>query len=356
MPEQPLEDRTEAPTEKRRQEARSRGNIAKSTEINSALVLLAGLLLLKFFGPWMLKNMSGFVIHTFELISNPKVDSTFFTQLFIESIKATFIICFPVCLGILVIGVFANIIQVGFLFTMQPLIPKFEKINPLSGAKRLFSLRSFIELIKNLLKLTIIGAVAFITVKGEFDKFIGLGDTTVNAMFVFMLNVSYNVVFRIALILIILAILDYAYQRYETERGLKMTRHELKEELKQTEGDPQIKARIRALQREMARRRMMQEVPKATVVVTNPTHIAIAIRYEPLEMDTPKVVAKGKRLIAEQIKKLAQEAGVPIVENKPLARAMYDKVNVGEDIPVEFFAAVAEILAYVYKLKKKVAA
>jgi flagellar biosynthetic protein FlhB len=172
----------------------------------------------------------------------------------------------------------------------------------------------------------------------------------------FLLSISYKVIFRIALVLVFLAILDYLYQRYEYERSLKMTKQEIKEEHKQSEGDPQIKARVRSLQREMARRRMMQEVPKATVVVTNPTSIAIALKYEPQEMQTPKVIAKGKRLIAEQIKKLALEAGVPIVEDKPLASAMYDKVDVGDDIPVEFFTAIAEVLAYVYRLKKRDAA
>jgi flagellar biosynthetic protein FlhB len=171
-----------------------------------------------------------------------------------------------------------------------------------------------------------------------------------------MMALSFKVILRIALVLLVLAILDYAYQRYEHEKGLKMTKQEIKEEHKQAEGDPQIKSRVRSLQREMARRRMMQEVPKATVVVTNPTYIAIAMRYEPGEMEAPKVIAKGKRLIAEQIKKLALGAGVPIIEDKPLARAMYDKVNVGDDIPMEFFSAVAEILAYVYKLRKKEAA
>ena len=158
------------------------------------------------------------------------------------------------------------------------------------------------------------------------------------------------------MVLIIIAILDYAYQRYDHEKRLKMSHQELKEERKQMEGDPQVKARIRSLQREMARRRMMEQVPKATVVVTNPTYIAIAMRYEPAENDAPIVVAKGKRVIAERIKEIARENNVPIVEDKPLARAMYDKVDIGQPIPVEFFTAVAEILAYVYRLKNRTAA
>jgi flagellar biosynthetic protein FlhB len=171
-----------------------------------------------------------------------------------------------------------------------------------------------------------------------------------------ILSVSFAIVIRVVIALLIISLLDYLYQRYEYEKKLKMTRQEVKEERKQMDGDPQIKSRVRSLQREMARRRMMQEVPKATVVVTNPTYIAIAIRYEPDEMQTPKVVAKGKRLMAQRIRELAVNAGIPIVEDKPLARAMYDKVEAGSDIPVEFFTAVAEVLAYVYRLKRKRAA
>jgi flagellar biosynthetic protein FlhB len=356
VPDQSYEDKTEAPTEKRRQEARDKGNVPKSTDLTSALVLIGSLLLLKFFGPWMFHRMVAHFQEMFALISHPQSDYSFAAGLIVKAILTLCIICWPVCLGILVVGVFSNIIQVGILFTLQPLAPKLEKINPLSGAKRLFSLRSFVELLKNIFKLTIIGFVAFVTVQGAFDKFVGLGDTSVGAILVFMLSLSFTIILRIALILLAMALFDFFYQRYETERGLKMTKQEIKEEHRQSEGDPQIKARVRSLQREMARRRMMQEVPKATVVVTNPTHLAIAIRYEPTVMDTPRVVAKGKRLVAEQIKKKALEAGIPIVEDKPLARAMFDKVNVGDDIPLQFFSAVAEILAYVYRLRKRVAA
>jgi flagellar biosynthetic protein FlhB len=256
----------------------------------------------------------------------------------------------------MIVGIAANLLQVGFMFTLQPLAPKLEKLNLLSGAKRLLSLRSIVEMVKDIAKLLLIGAIAFFTIKGEFGKFLGLWDASPGGIWVFILMVSFKIVLRVALALLIISIIDFFYQRYEYEKQLKMTKQEVKEERKQMDGDPQIKSRVRSLQREMARRRMMQEVPKATVVVTNPTYIAIAIRYEPEAMQTPKVMAKGKRLMAGQIKKKAMELGIPIVEDKPLARAMYDKVEPGDDIPVEFFAAVAEVLAYVYRLKKKEAA
>ncbi|MBD3320131.1 MAG: flagellar type III secretion system protein FlhB, partial [Chitinivibrionales bacterium] len=218
------------------------------------------------------------------------------------------------------------------------------------------SMRSIVETVKNLLKIAVIAVVAYITIRGKFFEFMKLSDTGPGAIWVFFMTTAFTIVWRIILVLIFLALLDLIYQRYEHEQKLKMTKEEIKEERKQMEGDPQIKSRIKSLQREMARRRMMQEVPKATVVVTNPTHIAIAIKYEPQEMPTPKVLAKGKRIIAEKIKKRALEHDIPVVEDKPLARAMYDKVQEGEDIPLEFFTAVAEILAYVYRLKNKVAA
>jgi flagellar biosynthetic protein FlhB len=246
--------------------------------------------------------------------------------------------------------------QVGFLFTLQPITPKLEKLDMISGLKRLFSARSAVEMVKDIAKLTLIGAIAFITIKSQFHRFLGLWDAEPVAIMSCILSVSFAIVIRVVIALLIISLLDYLYQRYEYEKKLKMTRQEVKEERKQMDGDPQIKSRVRSLQREMARRRMMQEVPKATVVVTNPTYIAIAIRYEPDEMQTPKVVAKGKRLMAQRIRELAVNAGIPIVEDKPLARAMYDKVEAGSDIPVEFFTAVAEVLAYVYRLKRKRAA
>ncbi len=356
MADESFEERTEAPTDKRRSEAREKGNVAKSAEINSALVLLAGILVLKLSGPWMYSQLLGFIRSPFEYIAHPFADVAFCSALAAKSLSFLFYICLPVCLVILVIGIAANLVQIGFLFTLQPLTPRLDKLDLISGMKRLFSVRSIVEMIKDVAKLLIVGIIAYVTIKGEFDKFICLWDASPAVIFSFILNVSFKIVFRVVIALLFISLLDYLYQRYEYEKKLKMTKQEVKEEHKQMDGDPQIKSRVRSLQREMARRRMMQEVPKATVIVTNPTFIAIAIRYEPDEMQTPKVVAKGKRLMAEQIKKKALEADIPIVEDKPLARAMYDKVEPGDDIPIEFFAAVAEVMAYVYRLRKRNAA
>jgi flagellar biosynthesis protein FlhB len=350
------EEKTEPPSDKKRSESRQKGSVAKSTEVNSVLVLLIGVWILNISAPWMYRQIVGYFNHTWMLMSQPMLAEATIQSLIINAILFAAKICLPVLGGVLVIGVVANVAQVGLLFTMKPLMPDLAKINPISGMGKLFSMRSFVELIKSILKLAVIGIVAYLSIRAEFDKFLTIADTTVPAIWVFLLKTSYIVIMKIILVLIIIAILDIIYQRYDHEKSLKMSHQELKEERKQMEGDPQIKSRIRTLQREMARRRMMKEVPKATVVVTNPTHIAIALQYEPEAMKAPLVLAKGKRLIAQRIRAIAEAAGVPIVEDKPLARAMYDKIEVGFEIPAEFFTAIAEILAYVYRLKNRMAA
>ncbi len=356
MPEDSFEERTEQASPKRKKEAREKGNVAKSTEVNSVLVLLTGIILLRIMGPWLFQRVGAMSMESFALINTPVMDHTAFIAHFTDRVLDFFKMTLPIILVIMGVGLFSNVIQIGFLLTLKPLMPKLEKINPLSGFKRMFSLRSLVEAAKSVLKVLIISFVAFLIMKGAFNDMLTLCYTTIGAIWVFILQLGFKIVIGVALVLIILAILDYAYQRFEHEKKLKMTKQEVKEERKQIEGDPMVKSRIRSLQREMARRRMMEEVPKATVVVTNPTHLAIAIRYEASEMETPEVVAKGKNVIAEKIKEIAKKSDVPIVEDKPLARAMYDVVQPGDSIPFQFFNAVAEILAYVYKLKNKVAA
>lgn len=356
MAEETFDDKTESPTEKRRSETRDKGNVAKSTEINSVLVLIAGMLLLKLFGPWMMKEMGGHMYEMFQSISNTSMDQQRLTEIATKALYMTLWVLLPIVCGIMFIGIMANVLQIGFLFTGEPLIPNLGKIDPIAGFKRLFSMRSLVETAKNVIKLAIIAYVAYATLLAEFPKMMMLSDASISTILGFTADTTYSIVMRVALVLAILAILDYAYNRYDHEKKLKMTKQEIKDEHKQMEGDPKVKSRIKSMQREIARRRMMQEVPKATVVVTNPTYIAIALRYEPRESDSPVVLAKGKRLIAARIKQIALENGIPIVEDKPLARAMYDKVVVGFPIPADFFAAVAEIMAYVYRLKHKIAA
>ncbi|MFW5784996.1 MAG: flagellar biosynthesis protein FlhB [Chitinispirillaceae bacterium] len=356
MAEQSAEEKTEAPSEKKRQDARKKGTVAKSTEVNSVLVLLVAILMFKLAGPWMIEELTSSIRDFIHTCSQTDMSMRQSLDLGRQTIILIFKLVMPLCGSIMVAGVIANVMQIGLLFTLEPITPKLEKINPLSGAQRLFSMRSLVETVKNILKLVVIGYIAYDTIRGEYEQLVVLSDASVLSIWHFTLASAFKILLKTAIVLLVLAVLDYAYQRYEHEKKLKMTHQEVKEERKQMDGDPQVKSRIRSLQREMARRRMMEEVPQATVVVTNPTHIAIALKYEPSENDAPVVLAKGKRFIAERIKKMAQEHDIPIVEDKPLARAMYDKIEVGLPIPMEFFMAVAEILAYVFKLKNKTAA
>ncbi|OQX92747.1 MAG: flagellar biosynthesis protein FlhB, partial [candidate division Zixibacteria bacterium 4484_95] len=260
----------------------------------------------------------------------------------------------PVLILVGLAGLLINLAQVGVMFTLEPLTPKLDKLDIIKGLKRLFSTKTLFELFRDTIKVFIIGYVAFITLKGEMNNYIPLADQEVGQIMSFATRVALKVVLRAVGALLFLAILDYAYQKFEFEKKLRMTKKELKEEFKQYEGDPLIKSRIRRIQREMARTRMLQEIPDADVVITNPTHIAVALKYDADTMSAPKMIAKGERLLAEKIKEIAVKAAVPIVENKPLAKALFEAVEVGMMIPPRLFKAVAEVLAYVYKLKGKI--
>ncbi|MFH1488713.1 MAG: EscU/YscU/HrcU family type III secretion system export apparatus switch protein, partial [Pseudomonadota bacterium] len=243
-------------------------------------------------------------------------------------------------------------LQTGFIWSVEPLAPKASKIDPIQGAKRTFSKRSLVELVKSIAKIVIVGWAAVSTLKNDFSQLIPLIYQEDIQILSFLGRISFNVAVRCCWVIAIMAILDYLYQKWEYEQKLKMSKQEVKDEYKQTEGDPMIKSRIRSIQREMARRRMMEEVPKADVVITNPVHLAIAIRYEPGRMTAPVIVAKGAERIAQRIKALAKENNVPIVEDRPLAQNLY-KMELGGEIPSHFYQAIAEILAYVYGLKRK---
>jgi len=353
MAEDSSQEKEEAPSEKKREDTRKKGQVAKSTELNSVFVLLAAIFLLRLVGPWMMRELNAHIREYFDLCANIDMSMQRLIELSQGAIVLLVKIILPFAGAILCAGVLANVVQIGLLFTFEPMIPKLEKLNPLSGFKRIFSMRTVVETIKNILKILLIGYIAYATIKDEYEVLVTLSDVSVMMIWQFVLSSAYDIFLRTALVMLIIALADYGYQRYEHEKKLKMSHQEIKEEHKQMEGDPQVKARIRALQREMSRRKMMDQVPQASVVVTNPTHLAIAMLYDMDKGDAPVVVAKGKDLLALRIKKIAAENDVPLVENKELARAMYDKVEVGSPIPVEFFEAVAEVMAYVYRLKGK---
>ncbi|MCL2845192.1 MAG: flagellar biosynthesis protein FlhB [Chitinivibrionia bacterium] len=357
MPEQDDQDsKTEAPTEKRRQEAREEGNVCKSPEVSTIFVLLAGVVFLRFAFPYIYRDILMAVDLAFANLS-PDIfrDITFakYQQIFTTMLRIALGIILPLALFIAFWGIIGNLVQVGFLFTLKPLKPKLSKINPISGLKNLISPKKIFDTAKNVLKLIIIGTVSYIIIRGRLEEIMGALHETTGSIVVYMLLLLFDVAITIIITLIVIAVVDYGYQRYEHYKKLKMTKQQIKDEHKQSDGDPQIKSRIRQLQREASRRRMMENVPKATVVVTNPTHLSIAIQYEQETMDAPLIVAKGADQIALKIRELAKEHNVPLYEDVPLARAMYDKVEVGDMVPQEFFAAVAEIIAYVYKLQGK---
>lgn len=353
MAENSYQDRTEKATPKRRQDARKKGQVAQSREVPSVMILLMSLGVFFFAGSWMFWNLAGYMSDTLRSSAQFRiVDISDATVFVLQTARTVFKILLPLLLVVFVAGLAGNVIQSGFLLSSEALAPKWTKLNPASGLKRLFSLRSLVELAKSIVKILFVAAVAYLMIKQDLDLIPTLTRQSVLDIFAFAARVAFKICFNVCLALVVLAILDYAYQRWEHEKSLRMTKQEVKDENKQTEGDPKIKARIRSIQMETARQRMMAAVPTADVVITNPTHLAIALTYDPHDM-APRVVAKGAGRVAKRIREEARKHGVPIRENKPLARAMFFAIEVDQLIPADFFAAVAAVLAAVYRAKAR---
>ena len=352
MPKSSGQERTEKATPKRRQQSRKKGQVAQSREIPSVLILMTALGFFYFAGSWMFWNISGFIGGVFQELDTLRLNtvadvSTFSVDIFTK----LFSILIPFFVSILIAGIAGNVGQVGFEMHSEPLRPKLNKINPIAGLKKFVSVRSLVELAKSIMKLLIIGGISYGLIKAEMRGFPLLMQQGVGEILLFIAQVAFKILFFVCLALIILALLDYIYQRWQFEQSIKMTKQEVKDERKQSEGDPKVKSRIRKAQLEMAAHRMMEAVPEADVVITNPVHLAVALKFEANEMTAPTVIAKGSGHIAERIKKIASEHQVPMVEDKPLAQALFKMVEIGEFIPMELYRAVAEILAYVYRLK-----
>lgn len=347
-------DKTEKATPKRKQDARAKGQVLQSREVNTALVLLFVFFTLKLLGGYMYSELNNFWIRIME--EYPKEPDIFskpvLAKLFYDTLICSGKILGPILAVALVSGLVISYSQVGVLFTLETLKIKLERINPLAGLKRLFSMRSLAELLKSLLKIIFIGYVAYSYIKSEIANMLDLMGMEPVQSAVYIGTLCINVAIRICMALIFIALLDYAYQWWEHEKSLRMTKQEIKEEYKQMEGNPEIKGKIKQKQRQMSMRRMMAEVPKADVVITNPTHFAVAIKYDASMGAAPIVLAKGQDYIAQRIKEIARENKVEIVENKPLARQLYASVEIGEAIPQELYQAVAEVLAFVYNLKR----
>lgn len=346
-------ERTEEATQQRREEFRKRGQVAQTKELASVFMLLTSLVAV-----WLLGRF--FLIQLYEVFTRS------YTEFFLLSARngewipaARFalekiaLMVLPLSALMWVVSFASTVVQVGFLYNEEAFSFDLERLNPLEGLQKIVSLRSLVEGFKALLKLITIGVIVGSLLRSEVLKVPHLVNYSIEQLFGYLSSLTVRLLAGVGGFMAVLAGADYFFQRWDLEKKMRMTKQEVKEEMKSREGDPLIKSRIRRIQRELANKRMMTDVPKADVIVTNPTHIAIAIKYDET-MVAPKVLAKGAGVIADRIRELAKEHGIPIVENKPLARTMFKTIKIGQAIPRELYTAVAEVLSYVYRLKKKV--
>ncbi|EXX91343.1 flagellar biosynthesis protein FlhB [Paenibacillus darwinianus] len=348
------QEKTEPATPKKRQETRQEGQVAMSQELPAAFILLFIFLSFTMLGDYYAERFLRIFGDLFESWLTYDLTTGNLMPLFSSLLIQLLMIIAPVFIIAVVTALISSYYQVGILLTAKPIMPKLSKINPIAGAKQLVSLRSMVEVLKSILKLIIIGFMVYRSLWGQKDTLLALGHMEPLQIFQFTASITLSLGVKIAALLVVLAIFDYIYQKYEYEKSIKMSKQDIKDEHKKSEGDPLIKGKIREKQRRMAIQRMMQNVPKADVVITNPTHFAVALQYDGSQMDAPVVLAKGMDHLALRIRELAKDSNVMIMENKPLARALYDRAEIGEAIPADLFQAVAEVLAYVYRMKGRV--
>ncbi|MFO7578170.1 MAG: flagellar biosynthesis protein FlhB [Pelovirga sp.] len=351
MAEETGQERTETATAKRRLDFREKGQVAQSKEVATAGLFTFSLLLWYFYAPPFWKSLEQVFVVSILSLRDVEVNTPNTIALAWDMGAWMGQLLWPVFLLSLIVGFFASFVQIGPLLSTKVFKPDLNKFNPIKGMAKFVSKRSAVELVKSLAKITLIAYVAYLTVANEFATALSLSLLDLNQTLVFLARMAFLVMAKICGIMIVLAVIDFAFSRYEMEQKMKMTKQEVKEEFKDTEGDPLLKSRVRSMQQQMARKRMMADVPRADVIVTNPTHLSIAISYQRDSMDAPQIVAKGADHLAFKIREIAREHKIPVVENKPLARALY-RQEIGDQIPEDLFTAVAEILAYVYQLKK----
>jgi flagellar biosynthetic protein FlhB len=349
------EEKTEDATPRKLQQARKKGQVARSNELSTVVTLLTGFMALKAGGSYVLQKLYSFFKYSFSSDRlHTVLDEVSLSQIINHTLLTIVSIFIPIGLAILVVGFLVNYLQTGGVFTLEPLKVKLDRINPLQGLKRMFSAQKLVDLFKAVFKIVGVGLIVWNTFKGQIFPLAEQGVLHPPIQLAALIwQLMFTIVLRIVMLLLALAVFDFYYQRYQYKKSLKMTKKEVQDEHKQTEGDPKVKSRIRQKQRQFSMRRMMQEVPKADVVITNPTHLAIAIKYEAKQMAAPQVLAKGEGYIAAKIKEIATEHQITLVENKPLARTIYQTVEIGEFIPPNLYQAVAEVLAFVYKLRQK---
>ena len=347
------EEKTEEATPKKKSEARKKGQIARSKDVGLAITMVTCTLVILLLSGMIVGNLKDTMVYFLQSGMLQDINEMSIKSIVITILLKAGLCILPVVIPIMIAGIVASLMQTGFLLTGEPLKPKFSKLNPISGIKNMFSKKSFVDLLKNLAVVTVIGFIGFLYVRENYDKILQISNTYLPSLGGQVQDLVVGIFFQVSLVLVIIAAADYFVQFRFHQKDLRMTKQEIKEEYKQMEGDPQIKSKIKQKQREMATRRMMASVADATVVITNPTHLSIALKYEEGNNEAPKVVAKGADLVALKIKEVAKENDVPIMENKPLARMIYEQVDIDREVPQEMYQAVAEILAMVYKLKNK---
>ena len=346
-------DRTEAPTPRRLSEARQHGQIARSADLTAALSLLGGLLCLRWFGPGIVSAMMGFLRENLGEHDPLTVGHIDLVAVMMSILMTVLMSVGPILAALVIVALVGNLMQVGWLFTWDPLIPKLTKLNPMSGIGRIFSSRSVVQLGINLIKLLVIGGVAYSAIHGRSGQIMAALDVDGGGLLTLIATIVFDVGIRMALAMLAIAVIDFIWQKWRHIRDLRMTKQDVKEEMRRMEGDPIIKQRRRRMQMAATLQKIRSTVPKADVVVTNPTHLAIAIGYDAKSMGAPRVLAKGQDFIAAKIREVAALHRIPIIERKPLAQALYKSVEVGEEIPEQFYKAIAEILAYVYEISGK---
>lgn len=349
-----IEEKTHPATPRRRRRARERGQVAKSVEINSLLILVGGMFLIRFLGYPMVNKLFYFSRLIWKDLPFFISDFSNINLRLQRLIFGIAFLLFSFFLGIMVVALIANVAQVGFVFSPHPLLPDLNRINPVKGLKRIFSVESMMRLLLSTLKIVVICYLSYLIIVKKLPLIFSLTGQDVGKIFSIARKTIFQLLFYLCLGIAPLSLMDYFFQKRRYEHQLMMSREELKEEYKQTEGNPLVRSRIRSMQRHITRLRMMQKVPQADVVVTNPTHIAVALEYKREKMNAPVVIAKGKGIIAEKIIEIARKHNIPLVENRWLAQMLYKLVEVGEEIPVKLYQAVAEILAYIYRLRGRV--
>jgi flagellar biosynthetic protein FlhB len=347
-------EKTEQATPRRREEARRKGQVFKSTDLNAAIIMVAGSAAVYLTYPYIIQSLQDFTSLYLLERAHEEFTIQYIYGLLLEVLFILAKTGLPIMAACFVAALLITYLQVGFVFSGEPLTPKLERLNPVQGFQRIFSKRALVELVKSLLKVAVTGWIVYTVIRKYYYVFPRFVDMELIATLQALGQIIFEMAMKVGVVFVIIGVLDYLYQWFEHEKTLKMSKYDVKQEYKETEGDPLIRSRQRQIQREVAMRRMMAEVPKADVIITNPTHFAVALRYEVDIMNAPVVIAKGQDYMAAKIREIADEYGIMIVENPLLARTLYNSVEIGQEVPEELYHAVAEVLAFVYRQKKKV--